>query len=194
METSLNEQETKLSFGPKFVEYLLEEIKQVVSEDGLVFSFLPDSENSKIFWCIYEKNKKQIWDGPHSTEESFVFPEEISIATDKTFLSSLFSNLGKRDVVRVVTECSTHCEYWIAKVHEESPVISSHSGELGLGVYGGICIDARTGRITYASKVKKSEWGEVLKLCEFGEIYNFDFPGPMDQLMYNEQELRWKQG
>lgn len=192
METSLlNDQDNKLSFGPKFVEYLLEEIKQVVSEDGLVFSFLPDSENSKIFWCIYEKNKKQIWDGPHSTEESFVFPEEISIATDKTFLSSLFSNLGKRDVVKVVTE--PHREYWIAKVHEESPVISSRSGELSLGIYGSICIDALTGRITYASKVKKSEWGGVLKLCEFGEIYNLDFPSPIDQLMYDKQELRWKQ-
>lgn len=58
METGLNEQGNKISFGPKFVEYLLNEVKQVVSEDGLIFNFLPDPENSEIFWCIYEKNKK----------------------------------------------------------------------------------------------------------------------------------------
>lgn len=193
MEIGLNEQGIKLSFGPKFVEYLLEEIKQVVSEDGLIFSFLPDPEKSEIFWCIYEKNKKQIWDGPYSTEESFVFPEEISIARDKTFLSSLLSNLGEREVVRIVTESCSNDEYWIARVHKESPVLSSHSGVFGLGIYGGICVDAFTGRITYASKVEKSGWGGVLRLCEFSDICYFDFPGLLDQLMYNEQELRWKQ-
>lgn len=140
-----------------------------------------------------KKIKKQIWDGPYSTEESFVFPEEISIARDKTFLSSLLSNLGEREVVRVVTEGRSNDEYWIARVHKESPVISSHSGVFGLGTYGSICVDAFTGRITYASKVKKHKWGEIFKLCEFSDICHFDFPGLLDQSMYNEQELRWKQ-
>ena len=149
-----------------------------------------ESGDDELFWCIMNKGNKQIWDGPHHSQEIFTFPE--SLVVDKDFLESLLPE-DRIIKVKTVGNNTRDGEYWIVEVLRDSPIISGWKESVPeLGIYGAICI--KNDYITYSTKMSSGRWKkEVFKLVEVYNIAQIDLPSDLDRQFFEKQVLKWSE-
>lgn len=173
-----------LEIGQKLLEEVLK--KKCLSQE---YYFLESGED-ELFWCIMNQDNKQIWDGPHHSQEKFTFPESLEV--NKDFLESL---LPEDRIIKVMTVRNTRNdnigEYWIVEVLKDSPILSGWNESVSeLGVYGAICI--KNDCITYSTKMSPGEWRkEIFKLVEICNIAQIDLPSDLDRQFFEKQVLKW---
>jgi hypothetical protein len=173
-----------LEIGQKLLEEVLK--KKCLDQK---YYFIESGED-ELFWCIMIKGNKQIWDGPHHSQEIFTFPE--SLVVDKDFLESL---LPEDRIIKVKTIGNTRGdnkeEYWIVEVLRDSPIVSGWVESLPeLGIYGAICI--KNDYVIYSTKMSSKEWRkEGFKLVEISNIVQIDLPSDLDRQFFEKQVLKW---
>lgn len=174
-----------LEIGQKLLEEVLK--KKCLGQE---YYFLEAGED-ELFWCIMDQDNKQIWDGPHHSQEKFTFPK--SFVMDKDFLESLLpeDRIIKVKTMRNAERGDYRDEYWIVEVLRDSPFVVGLDGSLPeLGVYGAICI--KNDCVTYSTKMSSNEWREEkFKLVEICNIVQIDLPSDLDRRLFEKQVLKW---